>query len=255
LTESESPPSSSPIVEVSPQTAAGEATYRDFDAKDEEQILREMEGETVLGEMVYHTTIQGKPVTTLSYAGVKEAIRQRGRVEILSCDVTETEKEYRALVRARDHKNKIDVLGASTADKSLPFAYVLAINKAERNAFAKLIPAKMLASLVDAYQRRQRDREHPKLQPNQDPPVISEASLDSAELDRLPWQSMGKNPAGKWVFANVHGAELIVQRLRERGEDIVLGDWKYHLSIPKEGDQVFLNRFPHKDTTQSAGVC
>jgi hypothetical protein len=56
---------------------------------------------------------------------------------------------------------------------------------------------------------------------------------------------MGKNPAGKWVFADVHGAELIVQRLRERGEDIVLGDWKYHLSIPKEGDPVFLNRFPH----------
>jgi hypothetical protein len=154
----ENPPSSSPIVTAEPQNTTPQTTYRDFDAKDEEQILREMEGETVLGEMVYHATIQGKPVTTLSYAGVKEAIRQRGRVEILSCDITETEKEYRALVRARDHKNKIDVLGASTADKSLPFAYVLAINKAERNAFAKLLPAKWLASLVDAYLKRQKPR-------------------------------------------------------------------------------------------------
>lgn len=243
MTETEKPPQTGPTnTEPIPTQAE---SFLELDHRDEQQILQEMEGETILGEMVYHATIQGKTVTALSYAGVKEAVRQRGRVEILSCEVTETEKEYRALVRVRDHRNRIDFLGASTADKSLPFAWVLAVNKAERNAFAKLIPAKLLASLVDAYLKRQSHKDDPNPSREQVPEISN--ALDPSELDRLPWESMNKNPAGKWVFAETPGAETIVQRLRERSEDIVLDGWKYHLSIPKEGDRLFLNRFPHAD--------
>jgi len=127
--------------------------FQAFERRDENQILAEMRGE-LLEELVYDIEIQGRRVTNLSYGGVKEAIRRRGRVEILEVRTEETDSEIRALVRIRDHENQIDVLGASTAEKNKPFAYTLALNKAERNGFAKLIPAKWYAVLIDEWLQR-----------------------------------------------------------------------------------------------------
>lgn len=124
--------------------------FQDFDKRDENQILAEIRGE-ILEDLVYDITLAGRRVTNLSYAGVKEAIRRRGSLEILEVKTEETEATIRGLVKVRDLQNRIDVLGASEADKTKPFAYTLAINKAERNAFAKLIPAKWLATLVDDF--------------------------------------------------------------------------------------------------------
>lgn len=103
---------------------------------------------------MYSIDIQGRRVTNLSYAGVKEATRRRGNLEILEVHTEETDEEIRALVRVRDHNNRIDVLGASSAEKKKPFSYTLAVNKAERNAFAKLIPAKWYAVLIDEWLQR-----------------------------------------------------------------------------------------------------
>ena len=129
--------------------------FQEMDRRDENQILAEMRGEQ-LQEFVYSIGLEGRTVTNLSYAGVKEAIRRRGHVEILDYKVDENEEEYRALVRIRDHENQIDVLGASTAEKAKPFAYTLAVNKAERNAFTKLIPAKWIATLIHEWLERNR---------------------------------------------------------------------------------------------------
>ena len=74
-----------------------------------------------------------------------------------------------ALVKVRDRENRIDVLGASSAEKSKPFSYTLAVNKAERNAFAKLIPAKWFAVLIEEYLQRKQSK--PTLgRPGQTPP-------------------------------------------------------------------------------------
>ena len=113
-----------------------------MDRRDENQILAEMRGE-LLEESVYSIRVDNRDVTNLSYAGVKEAIRRHGQIEILEVRKEEDDREYRVLVRVRDHVNKIDVLGAATAEKVKPFAWVLAHNKAERNAFSKLLPAKL----------------------------------------------------------------------------------------------------------------
>jgi hypothetical protein len=137
--------------------------FQALERRDEDQILAEMRGE-ILEDLVYDVTIQGRRVTNLSYAGVKEAIRHRGNLEILDVH-EETEKEIRALVHVRDLENRIDVLGASSAEKEKPFAYTLAVNKAERNAFAKLIPAKWLASLIDEYLAR-KGRVEPRREPS-----------------------------------------------------------------------------------------
>ena len=140
--------------------------YQEMDKRDENQIIAEMRGE-VLEDLVYDITISGRRVTNLSYAGVKEAIRRRGSLEILDVKTEETESTIRALVKVRDLQNRIDVLGASEADKQKPFAYTLAINKAERNAFAKLIPAKWFATLIDEYLQQKGNtarREQPQTQ-------------------------------------------------------------------------------------------
>ena len=134
--------------------------FQALERRDENQILAEMRGE-FLEELVYSIDIQGRRVTNLSYAGVKEATRRRGNLEILEVHTEETEEEIRALVKVRDHNNRIDVLGASSAEKKKPFSYTLAVNKAERNAFAKLIPAKWYAVLIDEYLQRKQIRSTP----------------------------------------------------------------------------------------------
>ena len=140
--------------------------FQTMERRDENQILAEMQGELV-EELVYDIQIQGRRVTNLSYAGVKEATRRRGNIEILEVRTEESDNEIRALVRVRDHDNRIDVLGASAAEKSKPFAYTLAVNKAERNAFAKLIPAKGYAVLIDEWlQRHGQKPTQPQPQPS-----------------------------------------------------------------------------------------
>jgi len=123
--------------------------YQIAEAKDENQILVEMSGASFLQQYVYSFKQGGRDITSLSYVGIKEAIRKRGGVEIIGDpQVTEINGKIRALVKVHDCIHNIDVLGASEAEADKPFAYVLAVNKAERNAFAKLIPAKLFAELI-----------------------------------------------------------------------------------------------------------
>lgn len=162
--------------------------YQDMDKRDENQIISEMRGE-ILEDLVYDITISGKRVTNLSYAGVKEAIRRRGNFEIIGePKIEETETTIRALVKVRDNNNRIDVLGASEADKTRPFAYTLAINKAERNAFAKLIPAKWFATLIDEYlqQKGNMPRREPQQAPKFVPPPTAPKMQGAKHLDIDP---------------------------------------------------------------------
>ena len=149
-TSSDNPHGSTHLLDR-PQLSA--TFFQERERQDENQILAEIRGELVQ-ELVYSAQIQGRQVTNLAYAGIKEGIRRRGNVEILEVRTEETAEEFRVLVRVRDHDNHIDVLGASSAEKKKPFAYVLAHNKAERNAFAKLIPAKWYAILIEEYLTR-----------------------------------------------------------------------------------------------------
>lgn len=121
--------------------------FQELDVRDEGQILAEMRGE-FLEQYVYSFQQAGRNITNLSYVGVKEAIRRRGHVQIIDHRVEEVNGKYRATVLVHDLVNDIDVLGVSEAEVNKPFAYVLAVNKAERNAFMKIIPAKFYAELI-----------------------------------------------------------------------------------------------------------
>jgi hypothetical protein len=123
--------------------------YQIMEVKDEDQILVEMSGSSFLQQYVYSFKQGTRDITSLSYVGIKEAIRKRGGVEIVGDpQVSEVNGKIRALVKVHDCIHNIDVLGVSEAESDKPFAYVLAVNKAERNAFAKLIPAKLFAELI-----------------------------------------------------------------------------------------------------------
>jgi hypothetical protein len=121
--------------------------YQLMEAKDEDQILAEMKGE-FLSQFVYSFRQGNRDITNLSYVGIKEAIRRRGHYQIIEQIISEANGKIRALIKVHDLVNDIDVLGASEAEADKPFAYVLAINKAERNAFAKVIPAKLIAEMI-----------------------------------------------------------------------------------------------------------
>jgi hypothetical protein len=158
--------------------------FREMERRDENQILAELRGE-LLEEFVYSISIDGRQVTNMTYAGIKEASRRRGDMEILEVRTEADDKEFRALVRVRDHQNKIDVVGASSCERNKPFAYVLAVNKAERNAFAKLIPAKWLALLIQEYLGRQKEgTKHPtEVPPTKSP---SPARVDPVQAKPVP---------------------------------------------------------------------
>ena len=128
--------------------------------KDEEQILMEMKNQ-VVSQWVYKARINGSDITSLSYAGVKEAVRRRGNFRFVPCShcgktahVDEDPKEYHALVTVHDENRNVMFIGAASAFKAQPFSWVLAVNKAERNALRKMLPEKTIALLIEEYLKR-----------------------------------------------------------------------------------------------------
>jgi len=126
-----------------------------MDCADEKQILAEMRTE-FLTQFVYSYKRNNQTITHLSYIGVKECIRRladQNKCSFTLSDpkVEETSEVIRVTLKLHDNLRNIDLLGASEAPKDTPFAYVLAVNKAERNALAKLIPANFIAALIQEY--------------------------------------------------------------------------------------------------------
>ena len=129
--------------------------------RDEEQILKSMRGE-IVKDWVYQFTQNGRQITALSYAGVKEAIRQRGNISWYPCECCHRpvhydidESEIRVQVTAWDVERNMKFLGAASSNRKLPFAWVIAVNKAERNALRKFLPEKQIALLIDEWLRKE----------------------------------------------------------------------------------------------------
>jgi len=119
------------------------------DKKDEQQIIADMQGmRHMLETWVYQFEQGGRTVTALSYAGIKEAIRRRGNFKIIERQIEETPLTYRAIIVIEDLQTNTQFMGCNEVDKKKPFAYVLALNKAERNAYAKAVPTELITTLV-----------------------------------------------------------------------------------------------------------
>lgn len=153
--------------------------FQEMERRDENQIvaetIAEMKSEEFIAEYVYDIQIEGRRVTNLSIQGTREAIRRRGKYEILDVHVEEDTEQFRCLVKVRDLIRQIDVLGASTCEKKKPFAYTLAVNKAERNAFRKLLPEKLIAAMIKEFLERKK----PKIVVGVAPEIRTTATPDS----------------------------------------------------------------------------
>jgi len=173
--ENKSAPIGQPVVEIIPPegTVSGEravdkalpaTVFLQMENADETAITEELKGQK--GEeataLVYSISIRGKSVTNLSYDGVKEAIRYYAGLgharepDSRGIEIVEHSEMFRegiifATVKVRDNYRKLEVLGASSCPENVPFAIVLAVNKAERNALRKLIPEKMAARVIKEY--------------------------------------------------------------------------------------------------------
>jgi hypothetical protein len=169
--------------------------FQIMDTKDENQIITEMQGETALiEEYVYSFKQGGRQVTSLSYAGIKEMVRRRGHYEILDLKTEETDGMIRATVKIRDCVNSVEFLGAAEADKNKPFAFVLAVNKAERNAYRKAMPAEFLAKMVNAFLQSK-----PGEKPFKPPASDTEEKIEQVKQQERPsWEQMAPSAKGPW---------------------------------------------------------
>src|SRR5262245_26262504 len=141
---------------------------RAMDRADEVMILDEIQGRA-LDKWVYSFESGGKLVTELTVHGVNECIRvmnERGGTRVGISDqpplietVNEGEKRsYQALVYAVDHRTGVGHWGlaiepammALKGGKEKPdkFAKTKALNKAERNALRKHLPAELTEHLI-----------------------------------------------------------------------------------------------------------
>jgi hypothetical protein len=138
--------------------------YRVMDRADEALILEEIQGNT-LATMLYSFPQQGNVVTDLSVKGVQEIIRllnERGGAKIGIADtppvIQETEDSWRVMVRAQDGRTGVGRWGIAEQPKMMErnnksplkdkFALTKALNKAERNALAKMIPEQFKQTVI-----------------------------------------------------------------------------------------------------------
>jgi hypothetical protein len=160
-----------------------------MDNEDESQILAEMQG-AVIATFVYCFSDKrsGKEVVGLSKAGVDQACREsslRGEIYRIiknpitgkPCEIEEDDKFIKVVVEAghfvitKDRNGKVlgeqllnTAIGSKRQAKNMksrdgkimpnPFAFEVALSKAERNAKMKLLPYKFILEMIKNYRNK-----------------------------------------------------------------------------------------------------
>jgi hypothetical protein len=235
--------------------------FQAFDKRDEQQILRELQGE-LLEEYVYTANNQGQTVTQLSYPGTKEAARRRGNFEIADWRVDYTSSLVNAVVKIRDLENRCEFLGASSAKIEQPFALTLALNKAERNALNKMLPTKWIAAMIKEFLNRTGTKTAPSGEHAQTDtqsketgsPTASDLqesdletvsaplfSIPAEEVEKLPWKQYKEGHRAAWIFANKAPVRLL--ELLDKGP-VEIEEFTYRFSGPLDDAKKFVSRAP-----------
>jgi hypothetical protein len=128
--------------------------------KDDAQVLAEMEGK-YLAEFVYSFDQGSRKITGLSYAGVKEVARSAGNIGVEDLIISETEKTYRVLAKARDSTRNMVMYGVAEQPKMLRMrngdmvedlhGLSKAVSRAQRNALRVLIPELTIKKMIEKY--------------------------------------------------------------------------------------------------------
>jgi len=174
-----------------------------MDKADEEQVLAEMRGE-IIKEYVY-SYIQGKKIVEgLSLAGINAVaihMAESGRpLRVIDQWITEDDKYIKAIVKVgrfsvTDEGTEVmldSTLGAKRQARNYPkgaenpFAYELAITKAERNARKKLMPEKIIIEMMKEYKKQGKTKklEEPTLEEAQE--YADQAREEKNEIEKVP---------------------------------------------------------------------
>lgn len=135
-------------------------TFIAMDAADEQQILREMEGE-IVKDLYYD--VNGKK--GLSYAGVNHMAFKVGNIRVIpgtiSIEYDEREDEYTAMVMAENTKYNLSAPGVAVVPRMMKhrdgstekdiFAKIKAVSKATRNAKKAVMPEALIAAYLDYF--------------------------------------------------------------------------------------------------------
>jgi hypothetical protein len=150
---------------------------KEIDARDENQIMSELAGETVQ-EMFYTVDILDKKAKRwakkpkLSWSGTKEAARSRGNIVVDNePTITDLDDSVRIVVRVTDLTRNLSIFGGCHQPKKMkvnetdpktgaiigfryeedPFYFQKALSKAQRNGFQIILPADYIAKCLNRF--------------------------------------------------------------------------------------------------------
>lgn len=161
-------------------TAAMLANIREIEQRDENQILAELAGDTI-SEYIYDTEVwdwvpgpDGKRKRQkihkikLSWVGTRETARAKGNIMASDPIITETDNDFRFVVKFTDLANNFSVFGGCHQPKKMkvndydqqtgeitgshyeddPFCFQKGLSKSQRNGMTACIPADWTAKMI-----------------------------------------------------------------------------------------------------------
>ncbi|MDO8688575.1 MAG: hypothetical protein Q7R39_00935 [Dehalococcoidia bacterium] len=155
-----------------PEAAAGA-----IERADEEAIMAAMGDERHREEYLYRLQVEGKELVGISVAGAFEMARLLGSVEVLPEVKTDRDEAgYHIVVRVRDNLRQVTLLGAARQplrkqvpvldregretgekiDKPDANAWVVALNKAQRNGLLRLVSSETRQRIIEEFLARGR---------------------------------------------------------------------------------------------------
>ncbi|MFC1904643.1 hypothetical protein ACFLXT_02650 [Chloroflexota bacterium] len=141
----------------------------EVEARDENQILAELAGDTI-SEFIYTVETAGKRTVKLSWAGTREMARAKGNITLDEPMITETDGYVRVVVRGYDLNRNFAIFGGCHQPKKIkvkifnennqpighqeqddPHYFTKALSKAQRNVLQAIIPADYTARMIDRF--------------------------------------------------------------------------------------------------------
>jgi len=159
-----------PVAEVTREDAA---IFIEFDKRDEDQIKKELLGETIT-EFFYQFQQGSRTVTGISLKGINEIARRMGNIHIMEPLVKDKKDCFIVKVEVKDMLRNIDTWGIASQRKKMKFteggekeddfALQKAFSKARRNALRQLIPETWVTKLYEEWQRQKKAQDEQKRQ-------------------------------------------------------------------------------------------
>jgi len=134
--------------------------YTLINQKDDAQVLAEIQG-NFLSEFVYSFPTKEGKVTGLSWAGTKEIARRQGNISVEDINITETDKTYRVLCKAKDIQRNVTMFGVAEQSKMMHLksgldiedlhALSKCVSRAQRNGIRALIPEIFIKKMIEQF--------------------------------------------------------------------------------------------------------